>query len=160
MSDININKIKKHLQNVMDIAKKQGKWASYLIDTNGKVLMIAKGFDQKEVMDKTIDRLKGKDQYNGLKIYEVEIKINKVYIEKQSKLIIGPLRLEITEYVVVDNKPTYTADLKSGAIWYTNEDILNRSFKFKDVPLILKEIDRNDIHILVMGGVRVSSILD
>jgi hypothetical protein len=155
-----IDGIKKHLQNVIDILKEQGKWATYLVDKTGKVLMIAKGSDQKEVMSKTIERLKEKDHYNGLKVYEVEIKINKVYVEKKSKLVIGPIRLEITEYIISNNKPVYTSDLKSGAVWYTNEDILNRSFKFKDVPLIIKEIDKNDIQILIMAGVRVSDLLD
>src|SRR5438046_1967591 len=146
-----INSIIDKIENVID---KQGKYIYSIVDDTGTKL-VSKGADKEETKQIFLSKLQGKTKYINKDVYEITISVNKKYITTPSKFIVGPVSLKIKQYILNKNyKLKHHAEHKSGAVWYTNKDLLNNQFHFTDLKNIIDVIHDNNIDILNIAGVR------
>lgn len=151
--------IKANIAKIRKIVDKQGAFGFYLLADN-EVKLVAKGHNLNDLMVEVLEKLSGKSQYINSPIYLVEVYIDEKYVEKPHKLVVGPVHLKIRQFKLTKK---YTlgieAGFKNGAVWYTNEDILNNGFRFTDTKQLVNKIHTRDIVIVNAGQVRALKIL-
>ena len=155
-----INKIKNNVNKVNVILNKQGSHGYYLIDeTNNDVKLLSKNHDKKEAEKEALGKLNGKEKYIGSHIFYVDVFIDEEYIGK-SDILITPVSLTIKEFYLTKSfKLKFKADNKFGAVWYTNDDLYNDAFHFKDIKQLLFNIYYHDLNIVSIGGLKAVDVL-
>jgi len=157
----NSNEINKQIEKVRNTIKKHGKYGIYLINSKGVVKFISKGDDKETVIENVSKMIKGKKEYIDNFIYIVELIVNDKYITENHKLVPGPVALKIIQYQINDKYDLkYKSNFKAGAVWYTNEDLLNGVFHFDDIKKVIKIINDDNVDILPVGGIRVADLLN
>ena len=153
-----INKINKKIDKIEKLLEKQGKYIYYIIHNN-EIKSVCKSDDKNEAKKLFIEKLAKKYKYVGDYVYFVDIAINRKYVAKPNELIAGPVSLKIGQYMVGKKfNLRYEASFEYGALWYTNDDLLNNSFRFSDIKQLLKTIHDNKISIISLGGIRAVNI--
>jgi len=151
--------LKQKVNQIEDNALKAGKIGYYLIHRDS-VLLVKKSNDDLELKNEVENTLNGKSQYIGNFIYRVEIYTTLNYIDKPHKLVPGSVHLKIKQFYVTNNyKLDYEADFKDGAVWYSDEDILNNKFHVTDIKELVKRIHNTNRFIDNMAGVKAVKIL-
>ena len=75
--------------------------------------------------------MKNRPEFIDDKLFEVEVKINRKFITKESSFVVGLVSLAIKEYVISDNnKIRHSPELKNGFVWYTRKDLAENKFSF------------------------------
>lgn len=161
MTDNNrIKKLNIKVSKIRDTVMKQGNYGYYLIGDDD-VKLVSKNHDKEEARENFLEKIKGKVKYINNFVYVVDLVIDDKYISHEHKLVAGPVSLKIKQYHV-DNKYNlkYRSGYKNGAIWYTNQDLLDGVFHFTDIKKIIKIVHDNNVNILSMGKVRAVDMLD
>jgi len=161
MTDNSIKKVIKKVSKIRKTIEKQGKYGYYLLDSEGVSKLIAKNSDKSLAKEAFLEKIKGKKKYIHNFVYEVDVVIDEKYITHNHKLVAGPVSLKIKQYHI-DPKYNlkYNPDYKIGAVWYTNQDLLDDVFHFSDIKNIIKIIHDNNLDILSIGRVRAFDILN
>lgn len=159
LDNTKIKKIKEKIDKIRKIIDIQGPFAYYLIDDGVK--LVSKDHKKSIAKKELLNKINKKARYINHHVYEVELVIDTQYIKKEDKLIGGPVSLKIKEYDIDDKfKLNYESGYKTGAVWYTNLDLLSGLFHFSDIKNIIKQIDDRNINILSVGKVRAVKILE
>jgi hypothetical protein len=160
MADKHIDKIKSKISKIESAIEKHGAYAYYIIHDD-TVKLASKCNDQGNAKQGLIDAISGKEKYIGDTVYEVRLSIDHKYIGKKHALVAGPVSLKIKQYHI-DKKYNlkYVSGYKNGAIWYTDEDILNGVFHITDIKKIIKIIHDENVNIISVGGTRAVSVLE
>jgi len=155
-----IKKINDRIEKIQNAINKQGSYSYYLIDDD-TVKLVSKDHEKNDAENDFLSKINKKKKYINNVVYTVDIVIDKKYITHEHKLVGGPVSLKIEQYYI-DKKYqlNYKADYKSGAVWYTNEDIKNNMFHLSDIKQIIKIIHDNNVNILSIGRVRAVKILN
>lgn len=155
-----IKKIKKNVDKINATINRQGSHGYYLIDEeNNDVKLLSKNHDKKEAENEALNKLNGKDRYIGSSVFYVDIVVGEEYIGKHDDLI-TPVSLTIKEFQLTKSfKLKFKADNKFGAVWYTNDDLYNGVFNFKDIKRIVFNIHYFDLNIVSIGGVLATNVL-
>lgn len=138
----------------------QGSYKYYVIDGDD-VKLLKQGQNKNKTKKEALQRLTDKPKFVDSKVFEVQVRINRKFVTKSSTLVPGPVSLAIIEYRVNDSyKLEHDPELKNGVVWYTNNDLENNRFHFKDIPRIIKMIDEKNINIISVGKVHAVDVLD
>jgi len=154
------NDVNKTLDKIEKAITKNGRYAYYLVTgPKQEVKLVATGDNKKDLLTNIEEKLEGKDQYVGDALYFVDMHIDRKHIGKKHKIVVGPLSLKITEYIIMpDYKPHFYADLAIGAVWYPENEL--DTFSLKQVRDIIKNIYVGNIEIISTGGVTASQVLE
>lgn len=161
MTDANrVKKINMKLSKIRETVEKQGNYGYYLIDDDD-VKLVSKADDKDVAEENFLEKIKGKKKYVNNFVYVVDLVIDGKYVANEHKLVGGPVSLKIKQYHI-DPKYNlkYKSGYKNGAIWYTNQDLLDGAFHFTDIKKIIKIIHDNNVNILSVGKVRAVDMLN
>lgn len=155
-----IDKIKRNVDKINTTIDNQGSHGYYLIDEiDNDVKLLSKNHDKNEAEKEALNKLTGKDRFIDSSVFYVNIFIDDEFIGK-SHTFISPVSLKIKEFHLSKTfKLKFNADNKFGAVWYTNDDLHNGAFRFKDIKQIIFNIHHYDINIINIGGVRAVDVL-
>lgn len=164
MPDIDsIKKINLKISKIHNTVKKQGRYGYYLVvgDDASDVKLATKDHDNDTAKEEFLEKIKGKKKYINCFVYVVDLTIDDKYVTHEHKLIPGPVSLKIKQYLI-DKKYNlqYKSGYRRGAVWYTNQDLLNGVFHITDIKKIIKIIHDNNLNIISMGHLRAVDVLD
>ena len=161
MTDKSLNKkINLKISKIQDVVDKHGRYGYYLI-SGDEVKLVTKNHDKENATENFLEKIKEKEKYINSIVYIVDLAINKKYVANKHDLVAGPVSLKIIQYHV--NKKynlQYKSGYKNGAIWYTNQDLLDGAFHITDIKKIIKIIHDNDVNIISAGKIKAVDILD
>lgn len=153
-------KVLSKLEKIKEAVNKNGKYIYYMIDSN-KIKLVSSGMNLKDTKKRFRDRIMNKDKYINNSVYEVTIKINKKYVSDNDTLIKGlPIVLHIKQYHITDKyNIKYRSIYKNGAVWFSNQEIINNKFKLDKIKYIIKKIHDDDLDILNLALITYSDIM-
>jgi hypothetical protein len=159
-SPTSIKKIKEKVKKIQHVVNKQGKYGYYLL-IDDEIKLIAKGNNKRDLEQVVFSKIAQKRSTIGSFIYLVEVYINEKYIDKPIKIVPGPLHLKIKQYTISPHfELIHKADFTDGALFYTNDDILDNGFHFTDIKRLIKEVNDRRILITNMLGIRALKVLN
>jgi len=154
-----IKKIEETIEKIENVIDKQGEYIFFIVDD--VVKPVSKGSDKDETKQDFLSKLSGKTRYIDNDVYEVRIFVDRKYIKETSEYAAGPVSLKIKQYAVNKKfKLEHHVAHRSGAVWYTNQDILNNEFQFGKIKDIIDAIHHKKIDILNISGVRAVNVLN
>lgn len=154
-----IKKIEKTIDKIESVIDKQGAFIYFIIDD--EVKPASKGSDRDATKKDFLSKIKDKTRYIDHNVYEVRIFIDRKYIKETSEYAAGPVSLKIKQYAINKKfKLEHHVAHRSGAVWYTNQDILNDKFQFGKIKDIINAIHHKKIDILNISGVRAVNVLN
>lgn len=155
-----VKKVENAIDKITTILNEKGEYAYFIVDDDD-VKLASKGNVKDETKDNFLKKINGKKRYVNKNVYEMRISINKQYIKETSKFVAGPLSLKIKQYIINKKfKLEHHAEHIDGAVWYTNDDIINHGFHFGKLKEIINAIHRDNLDILNIAGVRAVDILN
>lgn len=152
-------KIKEKIHKIQNVITKQGKYGYYLL-INDDVKLIAKGDNKRDLEHAAFAKIAQKRSTIGSFIYLVEVYIDEKYVDKPIKIVPGPIHLKIQQFKISPHfEFKRESEFTNGALFYSNDDILNNKFHFTDIKKLIKEVHDRNIVITNMLGKRAVNIL-
>lgn len=152
-----MDKVKKKIEKINQVIEKNGRYGYYLID-EGKIKLISKSNNKMELDHDLFMKIARKRKTIGKTVYFIEYYANDKYIK--SKIVAGPVHIKIKQYEISPKYQLIEKDnFTNGAVFYTNDDILNNRFHISDVRTLLKKIHDDKIVITNILGINANKIL-
>lgn len=155
-----VKKIKARLNKIQKFIDTKGAYGYYLFHGDD-IKLVSKNNDQSVAKQQFLDKINGKSKYIGDTVYEVILDVYEEIAGIEQKLSGGPVRVGIIEYKITNNYDVeYILGYRDGAVWYTNQDILDGLFHAADLKPLFKKIHDNRIVVVNLGKVRAVNILN